>query len=151
MNIRVVRAHRDDALVLAGLQLQADIESGGTRRSGFLDEYADAWLAQYDRLPTWLALHPDGDPAGMVVTRFDRKLPSLCRPTTAVIHVASVFVRPQDRSHGIAEGMLREVLDWGRKEGVQRYTLNAEPKARTLYERLGFGAPNERWMERREG
>lgn len=148
MDIRVARAEREDALIVAALQLQADREHGGANRPGFLDEYADAWLTQFERLPTWLAREADGTAVGVVVARFDRKLPSLCRPTTAVMHIASVFVRPQERGNGVAERMLRDALDWGHQQGVQRYTLNSEPKARTLYERLGFGAPDDRWMER---
>ncbi|WP_350227114.1 hypothetical protein [Barrientosiimonas endolithica] len=45
--------------------------------------------------------------------------------------------------------MLRDAVEWGVAQGVERFQLNAEPKARTLYERVGFTAPGERLMELR--
>lgn len=149
MAVDVQRATREDAFAVAALQLQSDIEFGGTPRPGFIGEYADAWLAAYDQYPTWLAKRADGDPVGLVVARVDQKLPSLCRPRSRVMHIANVFVRQGSRGDGLAERILREVLAWGDANGVARYSLNAEPKARGLYERVGFGSANERWMELR--
>lgn len=149
MSERIVRAERDHALILGALTLQADLEYGGSNRPGFIAEYADAWLADFDRTPTWLAFGPDGSAIGFVVTSRVRKLPSLCRPTTSWVHVKNVFVVPSARGQKVAERMLLEMIAWGERNAVERYQLNAEPKARSLYERLGFGAPDERWMVRR--
>lgn len=147
--IQVRQAERDDALGVAALVLAMDREDGADARPGFLTEYADAWLLDVDRRPTWLAEESDGNPVGLVQTAMVRKLPSLRRPTTAWMHVALVFVRPTHRGRGIAERMLRDAVEWGVAQGVERFQLNAEPKARTLYERVGFTAPGERLMELR--
>lgn len=146
MSVRIVRAEREHAFVLAALTVQADREDGGSPREGFLREFADAWLADYERMPAWIALETDGSALGMVITSKVDKLPSLCRETTCWIHVKNVFVVPDRRGEGIAERMLRAMTVWGEHEKVERYQLNAEPKARGLYERLGFGAPPDRLM-----
>ncbi len=149
MTARIVRAERDHALILGALTLQADLEYGGTNRPGFIAEYADAWLADFDQMPTWLAFDVDGTAIGFVQTSWVRKLPSLCRPTTGWLHVKNVFVTPAARGNKVAERMMTEMIAWGDDHAIERYQLNAEPKARSLYERLGFGAPNERLMVRR--
>src|SRR5699024_445114 len=121
--------------------------SGERPREGFVDEYADAWLADFEHRPTWLACLPDHTVIGIVQAGLFRKMPSLRRPTTAWIHVSLVYVRPADRGQGVAERMLARMIDWGNGQGVERYQLNAVPEARTLYERLGFTAPTDRLME----
>lgn len=143
-------AAREDALIVAALVLQADLDAGAARRPGFLDTYAEAWLADVEHRPTWLACVEDGTVVGVVQATLVRKLPSLRRATTGVVHVSQVFVHPDHRGRGIAEGLLRAMLAWGGEQGVERYTLNAVPEARTLYARVGFGPPAERFMERRE-
>lgn len=148
MTVRIERAQREHALILGALTLQADLEYGGTKRDGFLSEYADAWLAEFDQMPTWIAFSGDGSAIGFVQTSHVRKLPSLCRPTTGWLHVKNVFVTKTARGNGIAERLLRTMIAWGEKHDIERYQLNAEPKARSLYERMGFEAPGERLMVR---
>ncbi|MDE9364434.1 GNAT family N-acetyltransferase [Luteipulveratus sp. YIM 133132] len=147
--IRIEQARPDEAIALAALVLRADREDGTEGRAGFLDEYADAWLADRAHRPTWIATRPDGAPVGLVSTVVVRKLPSLRRPTTAWMHISLVYVVPEERGHGLAERMLRQVLEWGSEQGVERVDLGAVPEARTLYERVGFGAPDPRMMELR--
>ncbi len=149
MTERIVFAEREHAFILGALTLQADLAEGCSPREGFITEYADAWLAHYEDMPTWLAFGADGSAIGLVQTSWVRKLPSLRREATSWVHVKNVFVVPAARGNKVAERMLTEMIAWGEKNGVQRYQLNAEPKARSLYERLGFGAPHERLMERR--
>ena len=48
------------------------------------------------------------------------------------------------RGNKVAERMLTEMIAWGDANNVSRYQLNAEPKARSLYERLGFTRLPER-------
>ncbi|NHN56962.1 GNAT family N-acetyltransferase [Calidifontibacter sp. DB0510] len=147
MSIQIVPAEREHAFVCAALTVQADLEDGGERRDGFLTEYADAWLADFERTPTWLAFADDGTAVGLVVTSWVKKLPSLTRPTVGWLHVKLVFVSPAYRGKGTAERMLKTMLRWGDEHAITRYQLNAEPKARTLYERLGFGPADERLMQ----
>ncbi|AKU16878.1 GNAT family N-acetyltransferase [Luteipulveratus mongoliensis] len=146
---RIALAQADDALVLAALVLRADREDGTPGRAGFLDEYADAWLAVRDRRPTWLATQPDGAPVGLVSTAVVQKLPGLRRPVSSWMHVSLVYVVPEHRGRGLAERMLREVLTWCTEHDVKRLQLNAVDEARTLYERVGFTAPKDSLMELR--
>lgn len=150
VDIRVRMAERQDALIVAALVLQADLECGGSNRPGFLREYGDAWLADFARRPTWLAVLADHTAIGLVQTSQIDKMPSLCRPTTRWLHVSRVFVRQQSRGAGVAEQLLRAMVAWGGTHQVERYQLNSVPEARTLYERVGFAAPSDRLLERRD-
>ncbi|WP_186526073.1 GNAT family N-acetyltransferase [Leekyejoonella antrihumi] len=145
--IRVHLANRDDAFIVAALVLQMDRAAGEPARAGFLREYADAWLADFDHRPTWLASLPDNTAIGLVQAGLIHKMPSLRRSTTSWIHVSLVYVRETERGQGVAERMLHRMIAWGSSNGVERYQLNAVPEARTLYERLGFSAPTDRMME----
>ncbi len=148
-DIRIRMADRDDAFIVAALVLQMDRAAGERPREGFVDEYADAWLADFDHRPTWLACLPDGTAVGLVQAGLVRKLPSLRRPTTSWMHVSLVYVRPSERRRGLAERMLQRMIAWGAAHGVERYQLNSVPEARSLYERLGFRTPSGRFMELR--
>lgn len=143
---RIEFAQRDDAFVLGALNLRADLEGGADHRDGFIQEFADAWLRDYDNTPTWLAFADHGAALGYVQASLIRKLPSLRRPATSWMHVKGVFVVPDARGEGVAGQMLNEMFRWGAQHGVERYQLNAEDKARTLYERAGFTAPDHRLM-----
>ncbi|KNX37173.1 GNAT family N-acetyltransferase [Luteipulveratus halotolerans] len=148
-SIRITRATAEDAFALAALVLRADLERGASGRTGFIDEYADAWLAERDRRPAWIATEPDGDPAGLISTSVVRRLPSLRRPASSWMHVSLLYVVPNQRGQGLGEQLLRRMIVWGEGNGVDRFQLNAVPEARTLYERVGFTAPDPRLMERR--
>lgn len=151
MTARIVRAERENALILGALTMQADLEYGGVHRAGFVDEFADAWLADYDHLPTWMAFGADGSAIGFVMTSWVRKMPSLCRPATGWLYVKTVFVTPNARRNGVAGRLLSEMIAWGDRHAIELYQLSSEPKARSLYERLGFCAPDEKLMIRRAG
>ena len=146
--IRITRASRDEALIVAALALQMDLEDdAATPRAGFLTEYADAWLADCARRPTWLALGPEGEAAGLVQTVLITKLPSLRRPVVSWLHVGQVFVVPAYRGQGLAGRMLTVLQDWARAHQVDRIQLNARPAARSVYERAGFVPASDRLME----
>lgn len=148
MSITIARARRDDAFACAALRLQMDLEAGQAGRPGFLTEYADHLLAHFDDLPTWLAKSADGSALGMVQTSLVHRPPALARPAQPMLYVAVVFVTPAARGEGLAERMLRPVDAWADAKGISRMMLNARPAARTLYERVGFEAPDERHLHR---
>lgn len=148
MSETILRARRDDAFALAALRLQMDLESGESNRPGFLTEYADHFLANYEGLPTWLATAGDGSALGMVQTALVPRAPALHRPAEPLLHVAVVFVTPDSRGHGLATRMLRVVDAWADDHHVSRMMLDARPQRRSLYERFAFGAPDERHMHR---
>lgn len=148
MTETIARATRDEAFACAALRLRADLEAGQPNRPGFLTEYADAYLADFESVPTWLATKPDGDPIGLVQTALVHRMPTLARGARPWLYVAFVYVVPPERGRGLAETMLRTVDVWADAMGVERMLLNTRPQARPLYERLGFGSPEPRHMHR---
>ena len=145
----VVRpAEPRDAFAVAALHLQAEREWGQTIPPGFLDTLADAWLRDRAR-HTWLAEDSRHNPLGAVHGTLVRKLPSPRRASTAWMHVGFLFVTPTARRDGLGEQLLRTALTWCGEQGVDRVQLHAVPRARTLYERLGFGAPTRDLVELR--
>ncbi|MBM6399737.1 GNAT family N-acetyltransferase [Phycicoccus sonneratiae] len=147
-DVRVREAVPTDAFSVAALHIQDERERGAAVPPGFLDAFADAWLRDRARR-TWLAEDPVGRPLGVVHGTRVQKLPSAHRPADAWFHVSLLFVTPDARGAGIGEQLLRALLRWAATDHVTRVQLNAVPEARTLYERVGFGAPSDRLMELR--
>ena len=57
--------------------------------------------------------------------------------------VLNVFTERSWRRRGIAELLMRRVIDWARNNGMARLVLHASSDGRPLYERLGFEQTNE--------
>ncbi|WP_446663828.1 N-acetyltransferase family protein [Flexivirga sp. B27] len=145
--IRIERAAPDDAFVLAAMTLRWDLEGGSPRRDGFIDEFAEAWLAQGSARPAWLAKRADGDPVGFVIGVLATSLPSLRRPAGGWLHLSSFYVVPELRGHGLGRLMMREVLAWATECGLHRLQLNATDDARAFYRSAGFGGPQDTLMQ----
>lgn len=54
-----------------------------------------------------------------------------------------IFTEPAWRRRGLAELLMRHVLEWARNQRLDRLVLHASAEGRALYERLGFVATNE--------
>ena len=57
--------------------------------------------------------------------------------------VLNVYVEPPWRRRGVADALMRAVLDGLAGRGIRRIVLHASDEGRRLYERLGFVATNE--------
>jgi ribosomal protein S18 acetylase RimI-like enzyme len=57
--------------------------------------------------------------------------------------VLNVYVEPAWRRRGVAEALVRALLDALAARGVRRIVLHASDEGRRLYERLGFVSTNE--------
>ena len=57
--------------------------------------------------------------------------------------IINVFTEPEWRRRGVAEQLLRRLIEWARAENIDRIILHASDEGRSLYERLGFVAGNE--------
>ena len=57
--------------------------------------------------------------------------------------VLNVYVEPEWRRRGVADALMRELLDVLARRGIHRIVLHASPDGRRLYERLGFLSTNE--------
>ena len=57
--------------------------------------------------------------------------------------VLNVYVEPEWRRRGVADALMRAVLDALGERGIRRVVLHASADGRWLYERLGFVPTNE--------
>lgn len=57
--------------------------------------------------------------------------------------IINVFTEPQWRRQGVAQLLLRRIIDWARTERLDRLVLHASDAGRSLYEQLGFVDTNE--------
>lgn len=91
----------------------------------------------------WLAIAEDGTVVAGAGVQLRMLLP---RPETAVTRealVVNVYVQPAYRRNGLARRLMVAILDWCRKQGIERVVLHASIMGRPLYESLGFTATNE--------
>jgi ribosomal protein S18 acetylase RimI-like enzyme len=57
--------------------------------------------------------------------------------------VLNVYVEPEWRGRGVAEALMRALLETLAARGIRRIVLHASDDGRRLYERLGFVPTNE--------
>lgn len=103
----------------------------------------------------WLAT-PAGRPAeviGGAGVHVRSRLPRTNRSRTRVDSglqalIVNVYTERPWRRRGVAERLMRTVLDWTRERGIDDVVLHASPEGRALYEQLGFTPTNEmRYMK----
>jgi GNAT superfamily N-acetyltransferase len=68
-------------------------------------------------------------------------------PETRWAYLLSFYVEPAHRRTGIAGELLEACLAWGRTHGCTRASLHASAAGRPLYERRGFRATTELWLD----
>ncbi len=148
MGTRVRPVRRRDALSLAALRLQLDRERGHGARVGFLDSYADALLAEWDRHVGWVAEDEDGRPVAFVLALRIVELPSLAAATRREWwSLQGLFVVPDRRGEGWGGRLLEALTDAGRDAGVTHVLANATDAERAAFEAVGFGQPASRLRE----
>jgi len=64
----------------------------------------------------------------------------------SLVYLADVYILPEYRGRGLGTELVREIVENGQLSGV-RWILHTRD-AHGLYEKVGFGAPSERVMER---
>ena len=90
------------------------------------------------------------DEAARVVGLYDGEQQiGFCRAVTdgvSVVYLADVYVLEEHRGRGLGEAMLREMVERGDLTRLKwlLHTSDMHP----LYEKLGFGVPNAKVMER---
>jgi GNAT superfamily N-acetyltransferase len=67
------------------------------------------------------------------------------RPQKA--YVLNMYVYPEFRGKGVAQGLMRRAIQWCREEGFRSAYLHASEMGKPLYERLGFRPTNEMRLE----
>ena len=112
-----------------------------------------AWLR--DALPrgtymAWVA-EDEGSPGDVIGGAGVQLRPILPRPRSGADDlelgpeaiVLNVYVEPAWRRRGVAEALMRTLLDTLAARGIRRIVLHASDDGRRLYERLGFLPTNE--------
>jgi ribosomal protein S18 acetylase RimI-like enzyme len=89
--------------------------------------------------------------ADRVVALYDRgRLVGFCRavatPGLGFVYLADVFVLPEARRRGLGVELVREMVEHG-PYAAEKWLLHTAD-AQGLYEKVGFGAPGPRLMER---
>lgn len=57
--------------------------------------------------------------------------------------IINVFTEPEWRRRGIAQILMRRIIEWARAEELDSLVLHASDAGRSLYEHLGFVRTNE--------
>jgi GNAT superfamily N-acetyltransferase len=145
-DVVIRRARVDDALVVAALHLQYARELGLPPERGFLDRFADTWLAAHEDRPAWFA-ERHGEHAGVLETVRVRRLPWPGLAPATTLHVDALYVTPDHRGQGVGRALVDAMVGWAREAGVRCVRLDAPEEAtRRFFSHLGFRSPH-RLME----
>lgn len=118
------QAGSGDALLVAALTLQAARAAGLPPEQGFLDRFADAWLAARDLHPTWWA-EAEGEHVGLLVTSWFRPLPwPGSTRGGGVLRTERMFVRPGVPPASIETALRATAREWGRGRGVEEVLVD---------------------------
>jgi GNAT superfamily N-acetyltransferase len=151
---RIRRATVHDAAIIAWHRARMFHDMGEVASHAFETLRAKArarledWLERGDYVG-WLA--SPADKPGIIVGGAGVQLqPILPRPlsTSAIGEgrqgtIVNVFTEPEWRRRGVAALLLEEIIEWSRKERLDRLVLHASEDGRALYDRLGFVPGNE--------
>lgn len=124
VEVVVRQARSGDALLVAALTLQAARAEGAPPESGFLDRYAEAWLAARDQHPAWWA-EAAGEHVGLLVTTWFRPLPWPGRARGGgVLRVERLFVRDDLPTEPVSTALRAAAREWARGRGVGEVLLD---------------------------
>ena len=123
----------------------------GERLEGPLREAAVAWLRDAMPRRDYLAWVAEASGDGVIGGAGVQLRPIMPRPPDRGDElelgpeaiVFNVYVAPAWRRRGVADALMRALLDDLRDRGIRRIVLHASAEGRRLYERLGFTATNE--------
>ncbi len=135
---QIVRAGPQDAFSLAALELQLNREEGKPGEQGFLARFADAWLAEADRRPAWLATSLDGRPLGAVMLYVVPGLPRPGRNPRPVAYLTRFYVGRPARRQGVGERLLVAAITGARDHHAGSLQLVGDDGGTSLFRRHGF-------------
>ncbi|ACO44874.1 GNAT family N-acetyltransferase [Deinococcus deserti] len=128
----IIAAHRGqmfvdmNELTSQGAEEQLDLWAGWLRSALPQGEYTGI-LAVYE-----------AQVVGGVGMMVHPKIPSVRDPALFSAYVMNMYVAPPHRRRGLAEALMREMLEVIRSKGMNSVKLHAAPMGRAIYERLGF-------------
>jgi GNAT superfamily N-acetyltransferase len=139
----VIRASRaEDMPTVADLRWRWRVDEDGTAPAGTPEAFREA-------MTTFAAAHPDthrcvvaerdGVVVGMAWLALVARPPTPDRPERCTADVQTVYVAPEARGRGVAQRLVRAVLDLAEEAGAERTTVHSSVVGEALYRRLGFG------------
>lgn len=137
--MRVALAEPRNAFALAALHLQHDVAAGAVPEPGFLDRYADWWLARREHRPAWLAADPAGNPVGALTGLLVDDRPAVGRVPRPWLHLTFLYVAPPARGAGVASALLAQCRTWAGARDVERVAVRTTEAGRGVYAHAGFG------------
>ncbi|MFV0462052.1 MAG: hypothetical protein ACK5MP_02475 [Nostocoides sp.] len=102
-----------DVLGVGALHIQRMRERGQSPQQGFLDLFADAWLADQDRIG-WLAEDPRGKPLAVLHGRIEPVLPTATAGRRRKLRLELMFVTSALRDTGLETRLLSEAGRWAK-------------------------------------
>lgn len=139
-------AKKAEAEVLADLRMRFFDEMGNPKYISSAQERERLRLANRD----FYARKLEGPDFVVVCARQDGQIVSLAQmsifekaPKVGCLsgvnaYITNVLTLPEHRGKGLAGQVLRELVNLGRKAGVEEFFLVAEPMGEPVYKKLGF-------------
>lgn len=115
--VLIRQATAADAPLVAALTIQAARAEGLVPEIGFLDRYAEAWLAQREAYPTWWA-EADREHVGLLVAHRVRPLPWPGETGAGTVREVRTFVRPAYAESAVANALRAAAREWAAARGA---------------------------------
>lgn len=90
-----------------------------------------------------LVAEVDGRVVGGVTMSVNRTQPQRRVPDGRVAMVYGLFVVEDERGRGLGRRLVEGCVELARERGIRLVALHAAPRARPIYERIGFEASSE--------
>ncbi len=149
-SIRRAGAADGEALAALRYEFRAELAVASEPRDEFLAR-CRLWIeTRLTMAPSWQCWVADraGEHAGMAWLHLIAKLPNPVSEREWHGYITSLYVRPDQRGHGLGSALLATVLAECEARLVDSVILWPTPRSRSLYARHGFAVP-ESLLERR--
>lgn len=139
----VIRASRtDDLPTVADLRWQWSVDEDGAAPTGSPEAFRQAmtaFAAAHPETHRCVVAEQDGVVVGMAWLAIVARPPTPDRSERRTADVQTVYVAPEARGRGVAQRLVRRLLELAAEAGVERTTVHSSVVGEALYRRLGFG------------
>lgn len=106
-----------------------------------LEESYRKWAPEMMRrklFHAYLVTTPEGRPAASGCVWLREVQPAPGRPSGYVPYLLSMYTSPEFRRKGLASVIVKEAMDWAKKNGYHKIVLHASRAGRKVYSKLGW-------------
>jgi len=96
-----------------------------------------------NQFAAWVAETADGAIIATAAVSFYETAPKPWNLESKYAFISSMYTEPEYRRQGIGGRLLKEALDYSRRQGITHATLHASQSGKSLYESFGFEDTNE--------